>query len=328
MILSIFIFTLTILLYLYILYQWKHSDVLEVFEMDIVDNHAHLQDACELRQPLLFSFNDRPLLAPPLAAMKHVDIAVRDVRDYCTTATATATLDPVEMSMERGLRFLEASPPFYFSEGNAAFVKESGLLRGGLTHESWLKPHFTVSSEYDVLFGAASVKTPFRYHTQSRRFLWAWQGASRVFLVPHRSMTNVVRDFEFYEFYSTDTTPPEKTVEVIVPEGHVLFVPAYWWYSIEVHDTSSRMLQCSYMTAMNVVAHSWDLARYWLQQQRITRNYIKSAKKIMGEGIGVDDNDAEPSSSTPPEPPSHHHHEEETAEHQQHQQLQQQPPTV
>ena len=321
MILSLFIFTLTILLYLYILYQWKHSDVLEVFEMDHVENHAHLQDACELRQPLLFLLND-PLLAPitSAAAMKHVDIAVRDVRDYCTTPSGT-TLDPVEMSMERGLRFLDASPPFYFSEGNAAFMKESGLLRGGLAHESWLKPHFTVSKEYDVLFGAASVKTPFRYHTQSRRFLWAWQGESRVLLVPHRSMTNVVRDFEFYEFYSTDTTPPEKTVEVIVPEGHVLFVPAYWWYSIEFPTTSSRMLQCSYMTAMNVVAHSWDLARHWLQQQRITRNYYNksSGKKMSGKGIHAQSTEP-PTESTE----SSHHKQEDSPTTEQLQQQQQQ----
>jgi hypothetical protein len=275
MILSLFIFTITILLYIYILYQWKYLDVLEVFEMDYVENHANLQEACDLRQPLLFPMD----MLDPIHVPKHattLDILVRDVRDY----TGAKSLDAIEMSIERGQRFLDASPPFYFSEGNAAFVKESGMLRG-LEHDAWLKPNSTVSSHYDLLFGATAVKTPFRYHTQTRRFFWTWQGETRVRLVPHKAMTTVIRDFEFYEFYSTSATS-DKMIEVVVPEGHVLFLPAYWWYSIEFTTSSTRVLQCSYMTAMNALAHAWDLGRYLLQQQQITRTF---GKKITEECI-------------------------------------------
>ena len=298
MFLSLFIFILTILIYIYLLYQWKYTDVLEVFEMDYVENPAHLQEACELRQPVLFPMD---MLDPIVHVVpKHaaiLDISIRDTRDY-----SHGNLDAIEMSMERGQRFLDASPPFYFSEGNADFVKESGMLHG-LDHDIWLKPHSTVSSHYDFLFGSSSVKTPFRYHTQSRRFLWSWQGETRVRLVPFKALNHTaIRDFEFYEFYSTATTS-DKMIEVVVPMGHALFIPSYWWYSIEFTTANGRVLQCSYMTAMNALAHAWDLTRYWLQQQHITRNYNKKINEQYKDDAPTIDNTTASSATTPPNQP-------------------------
>jgi hypothetical protein len=313
MFLSLFIFTITILFYIYILYQWKFHDVLEVFELDCVETHAHLQDACELRHPVLFPLD---MLDPIVHLPKHaatLEISIRDTREYSNNGK----LDAVEMSMERGQRFLDASPPFYFSEGNATFVKESGILRG-LEHDAWLRPSSTVYSHYDLLFGSSATKTPFRYHTQTRRFLWTWQGETRVRLVPQKALNHAVRDFEFYEFYSTATTS-DKMIEVVVPVGHALYLPAYWWYSIEFSTASSRVLQCSYMTAMNALAHSWDLARYWLQQQRITRTYRTDGvrKNNLKEeciqdaaaGSGSDSTPEQPKTSDQPPTPNEQHEE-------------------
>jgi hypothetical protein len=275
MFLSLLIFAITILMYIYICHQWKCNDGLEVFEMDYVENHAHLQEACELRQPVLFPWGDPVVHVPKHAAT--LDISIRDARDYYSKKS----LDSVEMSLERGQRFLAASPPHYFSEGNSAFLQDSGILRG-LDFDAWFKPTFTISSDYDLLLGGATVKTPFRYHTKSRRFLWAMEEDTRIRLVPPHALNHKIQDFEFYEFYSTSPTS-DKTIEVVIPTGHALFVPAYWWYSVEFATAKSRVIQCSYMTAMNALAHSWDLARYWLQHQRITRVYNNKRQYNLNE---------------------------------------------
>jgi hypothetical protein len=57
-------------------------------------------------------------------------------------------------------------------------------------------------------------------------------------------------------------------------KGQILFLPAYWWYSIEFGPTAS-MCSFKYKTYMNAVAILPHLVMKLLQTQNIKRNNIR-----------------------------------------------------
>jgi len=266
------IFLLVGLLYIYILHQWKCNDNLEVFELDYLDSPTQLQNACDLRQPLVMPSFLEPLRLPPARGV--LKVGIKDARCYLGTGSS---LDAVEMTYEGALDFFASSSPHYFSENNANFLRDSGLLRQVKKDvDAWFQPpNFTVHADYDFLFGNATAGTPFRYHTQNRRYLCVIHGTLRARLAPWSLISSGVKDYEFYEFYSQ--TPPSTTMEVVVQEGQILYVPPYWWYALDYSGVA--VIQCSYMTAMNAVAHAHDLVLCALQRQNIKTHIIKDDKK-------------------------------------------------
>jgi len=286
---SVCIFLVVVLLYIYLYHQWKHNDNLEVFELDMVEGHAHVQEACELRQPFLFPLG----VQDNLCLLASADMCIKDVRDYFSPGKDK---DPVEMPVERALAMLEQAPPHYFSEGNSDLWIHSGISRTTLRGDAdaWFKPAYTVWADYDLWTGARGTQTPFRYHTAFRRFLWNNSvteegGTVKVRLVPWKDMSHgSQKDYEWFEFYSNHppsdrATGSRKGVDVLVHAGDVLYVPPYWWYSVEYDAAGphTRLVVCTYRTAMNVVANANDLALFWLQQHNITR----TAKK---KDVGVE----------------------------------------
>ena len=287
MFLSILIFLTVILLYINLLHQWKRNDNLEVFEIDYVESSAHLQDACDLRQPLVFRADFLPSIAISSFAARSLTVGVKDTRDY-----VSGNIDAVDITLERARRFMDSAPRHYFSEGNSMFLRDSGVLRTFQPQaDDWFKPPvYTVASHYDMLLGAA--QTPFRYHTDYRRFYWVAAGTLTVHLTPPSGLigSQTVKDYEFYEFYSRSSTShrnPATTIDVTVQQGHVLYVPPYWWHSLSFEDTSSLVIQLSYMTCMNAVANAKDLVLCWLQQRNI---HYKHPNKITQECISPDEN--------------------------------------
>jgi hypothetical protein len=308
MILSVLIFLLVGLVYIYILHQWKYNDNLEVFELDYLDSPTQLQSACDLRQPLILPSFLEPL--PPLP--KHAGVLTLSVKDTrCYKDRAAGPLDAVVMTLDGAQQFLDAgSAHDYFCEGNADFLRDSGLLRQVKDDvDAWLKPPtFTVHSEYDFLMGNASW-TPLRYHTNNRRFLCVLTGVLRVRFAPWKAIpkSQMVKDYEFYEFYTQTDAPSlssSLTMDVVVQEGQILYVPPYWWYALDFSASrgSTFVIQCSYMTAMNAVAHAHDLLLYALQRQNIKTHIIKERCDELNHQSPPKDNPTGSSPSGSPAP--------------------------
>jgi len=163
------------------------------------------------------------------------------------------------------------------------------LLKKIKTVDNILKPSFTVKSRYDLMFGSCNSVTPLRYHTDSRQFLCVTTGKIRVKMTSWKSTKYLhkYKDYENYEFRSLvhPTNPSkiftndfEKTnfIEFDVKEGYMLYIPAYWWYSISyLDDPSTYICSIKYNTLVNCLSNSWDLSVYLLQQQNITQKQPK-----------------------------------------------------
>ena len=70
--LTLFIFLFILILYIYIIDQYKTSDDLEIYEFDY-KNNSHLQEACDVRQPMLFGQQCRKgQLAGPICHLTNI----------------------------------------------------------------------------------------------------------------------------------------------------------------------------------------------------------------------------------------------------------------
>jgi hypothetical protein len=145
------------------------------------------------------------------------------------------------------------------------------------------------------MFGSQNTATPLRYHLNYRQFFIVKSGKIHVKMTPMKSKKYLkpIKDYDNYEFRSPINVwnpQPEylhemdklKFLEFDVLAGYVLYVPPYWWYSIQyLDDPNTFVCGISYNTMMNCVSNIWDLTIYWLQQQNITKKITKIPSPIV-----------------------------------------------
>lgn len=290
------VFIMVLFLYIYIMNQFKKSEDLDIYEMDF-SNNTHLQEVCDIRQPVLFQFqNIHPKLFADItpqyiARFGSYDVRIKDAHDYYKNhRTENTQVDSVSLSLHNSIKLLENdNAAHFFSENNDDFLDESGLLRSMRSMDDFLKPMFNVHTKYDLWFASPNAVTPLRYHTNYRQFLCVTSGKIRVKMTPWKSSKYLhpVKDYENYEFRSPvhPTRPLEqyatdfektKFLEFDIQEGYVLYIPPYWWYSVMYLDAPNTFVcSVSYNTVMNCISNAPDLALYWLQQQNITKKITK-----------------------------------------------------
>jgi hypothetical protein len=258
-------------------------------------NNKNLQDVCEVRQPVIFNLIDYvpdvidDFSYDAVATQTSFDIKVKDTNDYYNISEST--VDPVVISIESGLKLIENDNNKHFlSENNDEFLEESGLGKRLSVLDDFLKPTFTVNSQRDIIIGSSELSTPFKYHTNFRKFLIVTSGKIQVKMTPWKSTKymHAIKDYDNYEFYSP-LNPNEiqsqysrdfqkiKFLEFDVFQGYTLFIPPYWWYSIHFSDSNKDVI-CSmtYTTIMNAISNIPDLFINWLQQQNITQKVSKT----------------------------------------------------
>lgn len=255
--------------------QYKTTKDIEIYEMDYIDK-GHLQEVCQLRQPILFDFLPvDPLFL--LHAGSDAEVNVKDTNKYYTSLE----LDPVAVTYDCANQLFANDPhSHFFSEDNGEFLDTTGLLKHVTNYNELLAPaYYTIHTEYDFIFGSPNAMTPLRYHTYYRRFLYVLSGKIRIKMTSWKNTTHIknIRDYENYDFRSHDS--PEKLalnkkikfLDVEVSNGSVIYIPPYLWYSIQYLDADSRILSISHITAMNAISNAHHLVLYWLQQHNIVK---------------------------------------------------------
>ena len=295
---NIFIFILVLFFYLHIQHQFKRSEDLEIYEMDYLSN-ANLQEICAMKQPVLFKLESpiTELFSKIHMEMKE-EVCVKDVRDYLRVKDDNATIDAVSLSFSSAYGLMKTDNNHtFFSENNAEFILENGLEKIYAKISDKIAEPWSAIKTYDLLFGSAGVQTPWKYHTYSERFLAVSDGAGiRVKMTPWKSQKylDLKQDFENYDFWAANRKIPEmKTVDVVVKSGFVVFIPAFWFYTIEiiapvstdpantssVSDKTSFVASFSYSTPMNLLANLPNYGRYYLKQQTMMKTEVKVLSK-------------------------------------------------
>uniref|UniRef100_A0A6C0ER79 Cupin-like domain-containing protein n=1 Tax=viral metagenome TaxID=1070528 RepID=A0A6C0ER79_9ZZZZ len=289
---SFLIFLIILFLYIHIIHQLKTSEDLEIYEMDYATN-SQLQEVCDVKQPVLFEFQSiYPCIFENLSKEEifskygSYDVKIKDTRDY---VKCTESVDYVMLSLQSSQNLVESdSGSHYFSENNEELVNESGLSSEYKELDIYLKPSFTLQSKYDIMFGSQNTATPLRYHLNYRQFFIVKSGKIHVKMTPMKSKKYLkpIKDYDNYEFRSPINVwnpQPEylhemdklKFLEFDVHAGHVLYIPAYWWYSIK-YEKDAFIYSATYNSVMNCLAHLPQWVLYFLQQHNIYKKLAKT----------------------------------------------------
>lgn len=311
LIISIFIFCIVLFLYLHIHFHLKRSNDLEVYEIE-QPSKQRLEEVCDIRQPTTFEFYNDQLLTQLSYQSIHTNYRAFDIHIRDVSKTAQHAIDEKTKTLQKGTeddQVLYIPVTFkiahevlkkdaemkYLSEHNADFIDETGLIKLFQLNDEFLRPYMVSRCMYDILMASANTTTPLRYEVNYRNYFLVTQGQVRILLIPPKDTRYLypINDYDILEF-RTPVNPwkvqPEyqddfdkiKTLEVELFQGMVMFIPAYWWYSIKFITAETSVCSFKYRTHMNTISIAPQLCLNLLQNMNTKRDtlekraYIKS----------------------------------------------------
>jgi len=323
---ALFIFVLCLFIYIHITSSWKTSNDLEIYEADY-ESPQQLQEICQVKQPVLFQIKNRDaddfsdkFRASQLEKYDNHDVCLKDQADYLNTSREDSAVDYVLLSLRSARRLLSSDTKAqYFIEGNQSFLEESGLEHLAQTMDPYLKPPLSAYTKHDILLGSPGATTPLRYRLETHQYLATTSGKIRVKLCPpkYTKFLPLVKDYENYEFRSTvqvwktpnstesKTKDAENSVilskikllDVDVAAGEILYIPAYWWYSVKFSgDANTTVAGFIYDNAVNIAAQANHWALYYLQQNNIKTRVAKTHPVIASEEVIPEVSESSPNS--------------------------------
>ena len=285
---SVLIFLFILCFYIHLQYQYKTSNDLEIYELDYTTN-KQLQEICHLKQPVLFQIDHfkevesffKTISLSLVSDIKEEDVNVKDLRDYYKPNITS--VDAISLSFSSAYGLMETDTKgYFFSENNSDFVRER--IHDFSKIDGYLASPWIIHKHYDLLFGSKNAHTPLRYHTETGRFLVISSSYSseekyiRVKMTPWKNRkslgTKTIKDYDNYEFWSPIdiwNSPPDKIrcLEFDVKEGYTLYIPPYWYYSIQFTTPSISVASFTYSTGMNVISNLSNIGLYFMQQNNI-----------------------------------------------------------
>jgi len=238
-----------------------------------------LDELCGAKQPFVAKNGDNPLHGGAGGALDGlVEFSVRT-----TGAHDQADVPPLTVGRAKAEKLFSRSGEDggsvkYYSCGNwvaaRAALSEQGLLSA---RDAFFAPPMTVHSTSDFIVGETGAHTALRYDVAHRTFLYAFDGASTVTLAPpnRAEKLGVIKDYELLEFRSPrdpHTIPEKDVMRVNLVPGDTLYVPPYWFYSVQLGErTKVHLFQ--YYTALNVLSTVNHHALHQLQLNNIKLGY-------------------------------------------------------
>ena len=281
---NIFLLFATILFYVHLQFQYKKKEDLEIYEMDYLSN-ANLQEVTDLKQPVFFSLEG----TEPLFAALHPDlqeeVVVKDITDYHRSSSISIQKDRntegketaiigIALSFSSAYGLMDSDPKHvFYSENNGSFLEETDILSAFQKFASKLGTGWSVKTTYDLLFGSPKGTMPWKFHTSSQRFLVVSPGAGvHVKMTPWKSRKymDVVYDYDAFDFWCRSVQETNmKCLDFDLKAGQVLYIPPYWFYSVEFlspgsdgskEETSkskiSFLASFTFASPMNIVANA------------------------------------------------------------------------
>jgi hypothetical protein len=305
MIIGFFIFCIILFLYLHIQFHLKTSNDLEIFETDHQSKEI-FEEICDFRQPVLFDNQPEQMQIVQMTNKEHLlknfpafEIKIRDRQNEENDNAEIYT--PLTFHLASAL-LEKDDKSIYFSESNHDFLQETGITKLIQQNDQYLRPFLNSMCLYDVMLGSNNTTTPLRYNINYRNFFIVTQGSVKVKLTQPKSSRYLhpIYDYENFEFKSPidPWNPPSeyandfekiKCLDITLLPGKCLYIPAYWWYSIQF--TKDASVTCLYYrTYMNTVAITPQLVLFFLQNQNVKRTLVKKKLQTLSE---TDDEKAE-----------------------------------
>ena len=286
---SLLVFCIILFMYIHVYFHLKSCNDLEVLVLDNEPSKEKFEEVCDLRQPVLFDFYEEEMesgckLTYVVSNYGAFDIYVRNTNDK------TSTLSHLPMTLNACMNLIQSDKDSkIISEKNHSFLEETSMLKTLKYNDMFLRAYMVSNCYYDYTFGSKGVRTPLCYNLNYRNFYYANEGSFKVILIPpkYSKYLYCMKDYETFTF-SSPVNPWNvqskykndfdklKTLEISINKGQCLYIPAYWWYSIQYGENCSISV-FQYRTYMNNVAISPHLFMKILQSQNVKREMVKKA---------------------------------------------------
>jgi hypothetical protein len=292
----IFIFCIVLFFYIHIFFHIKTSNDLEVYEIE-QPSKDKLEEICDLRQPVLFNFHNKLNQICSLDEISKTygafDIKIRNTKKEINPEDDIKPELYVPITLKAAQKLFESDEEAKFiSESNSEFLDETALQKKIKYNDEFIRPYMVSSCNYDILMASKETSTPLRYELSYRNYYLVTQGEVTIKLTPPKSSKYLypVKDYDNFEFRSPvnpwDVQPeygPDfdkvKCLEITLKPGQIIYIPAYWWYSMKFAENTS--IACfHYKTYMNTLAIIPHLFMKILQSQNIKREIVKKVEKI------------------------------------------------
>ena len=288
---AILIFCIVLFLYLHIYFQLKTSNDLEVYEIE-QPSKDKLEEICDLRQPVIFDYQNDSLLESCKinTVAEHYsafDVKLRNVKELDEN---TDLHIPITLKVALSL-FNSDKDSKYIIEKNNDFLEETGLIKNFKYNDGFLRPPMVSNCFYDLVSASQNTETPLQYNVNYRNFYLVTHGKIKIKLITPKSARYLypTDDYENFEFRSP-LNPWEiqrqykadfdkiKTLEIELTPGKIVYIPAYWWYSVKFMEPLTSVCVFKYRTYMNTVAILPKLCMKTLQRQNTKREIVKKVR--------------------------------------------------
>ena len=288
---AILIFCIVLFLYLHIYFQLKTSNDLEVYEIE-QPSKDKLEEICDLRQPVIFDYQNDSLLemCKVAAIVEHYsafDVKLRNVKEVDDNTDLH-----IPVTLKAAISLLSGDKDAkYISEKNGDFLEETGIIKNYKYNDAFLRPPMVSNCFYDFLTASQYTETVLQYSVNYRNFYLVTNGSIKIKLIPPKSARYLypIEDYENFEFrsplnpwsiqrqYKADFDKM-KTLEIELTPGKIIYIPAYWWYSIKFMEPLTSVCVFKYRTYMNTVAILPKLCMKTLQRQNTKREIVKKVR--------------------------------------------------
>lgn len=279
---KILVFCAVLFIYLHVQFHFKICNDLEVYEID-GPSKDKLEEICDLRQPVVFEYmNDDMLKSCNRESIQDTygafEVKMRNLTD--TIGNDEEMYIPITLASAIAAT-KQDSDKKYLIENNEEFLDETAMCKIFKYSDSFIRPPMVSTCIYDISIGNEGVKTPFRYEVNYRNYFMVTEGEIRIKMAPPKSSKYLYQhiDYENFEFCSQvnpwDTQQHYKKdfdkikcLEIVVKKGNMIYMPAYWWYSIEF-GKETTIASFKYRTYMNTVAILPKICMKLLQSQNV-----------------------------------------------------------
>jgi len=196
------IFIIVLFLYLHITFQLKINNDLEILEID-EPTKGQLEEICDLRQPILFTFNNKIIDIINFEKISNeysaFDIKIKNKEEKEDNELY------LPLSFKEGVILLENDKnKKYISENNKDFLEETSLIKIFNNSDLFLRPHFVSNCFYDLLLGYPESYTNFKYDIYYRNYFLVTEGKVIIRLTPPKNTKylNLIKNYEILEYKS------------------------------------------------------------------------------------------------------------------------------
>lgn len=257
------VFFIFLLLYFHLQFHWKTSNELDVAHISI-PNKDTFETIADLRQPFIMDRESNSSLTNSEEALPNKVKILNDGK-------------VLEVPHKILLNGLNSKPGISFN--NKKFLMETDYYNNNKDCKElsiYLKPHMTCSTDHDIIFGSKGESTSLKHHLNYRNYLYVLDGDVEIKLVPPKFShylegdSNNESPINIWEREKMLNSSNIDTILVPLKRGSVLFIPAYWWYSIRFPAEVGCVCLFSYRTIMNTLAILPRLGMKFLQDSNTT----------------------------------------------------------